>query len=275
MQPVDPYQSNSKSNVIWLVSGAVLLAAALGFGYGMGLLGKKGESSNPITQRAAEAPQPITPVQAQAPIPVTPRMDEKIVMPQDIYDWLLHLDGAEKLRRQISLKQMGEITASMTVMQLGGSLDMIQGLLDGDDSVLDEQSPSAGVQLDAEQSRAAWSDLISRFHAYPPPAECIPIANGYTEVLGETSSMMVEVIGALEASQNDPSAELAALYGMRGSSGDRIGAPADLTDGLLADICAKYDTRKWFMISSDFGGGGTLGKGAAVPELPDLGGLGF
>ena len=73
--------------------------------------------------------------------------------------------------------------------------------------------------------------------------------------------MIVEIVGQIQNAEADRKAALNALTGMKGTSDARIGKPSRDTDRLLGDICHKYDTAKWFSISSDFGAGmfGKLG----------------
>ena len=71
------------------------------------------------------------------------------------------------------------------------------------------------------------------------PAELIDKAVG-SESQEEVQKISGEIWGMTEASKVI----------------DRAGGA---TDGLRGDICAKYETRKWFDIARDIGGGGMMG----------------
>jgi hypothetical protein len=269
--PYDPYAGSSKKAWIWISIAGVLLAMTFGVVVGSsGVLGKMFGQGDNTTQVQGEGQKPVLPLVGSAPQATTPVVGEKIMMPADIYNWLLHLERIEKERERISLQQMGEVTTAMTMLSLGGTAEIMQGLLDGNTDVLDEP-PTANLQLDAAASREVWSGLDRQFESVPPPAECAQIYSSYDETLGETSRMMVEVIQALENSGSNPQNALSALYGMRGTSGDRVGDPAARTDDLVQAVCDRYGTRKWFTISRDFGGGGgSFGVGGGLPSLPNI-----
>ncbi|MEA2552890.1 MAG: hypothetical protein QOJ65_1066, partial [Fimbriimonadaceae bacterium] len=47
-------------------------------------------------------------------------------------------------------------------------------------------------------------------------------------------------------------------YTAQGTSGEGIDAKFAASDELLSQICDHYDTRKWFSISQDLGGGALI-----------------
>jgi hypothetical protein len=71
--------------------------------------------------------------------------------------------------------------------------------------------------------------------------------------------MITDVMDALTASKEDPQKALQSLYGMKNQS-TAIDQYGNETDRKVGDICDKYDTRKWFSISSDFGNSSILGS---------------
>ena len=66
--------------------------------------------------------------------------------------------------------------------------------------------------------------------------------------------MIGDLFGAVEGSTENRDAALAALMKMRGKS-TGIDKSAVKTDDLVQGICDKYETRKWFKITADVGGG--------------------
>lgn len=73
------------------------------------------------------------------------------------------------------------------------------------------------------------------------------------------------MMGALSDASNkaseDPTQSLEILTSMLGTSGGRIDNAAVATDRKVAEVCNKYQVRKWFDIAADVGGGimGRLG----------------
>ncbi len=125
---------------------------------------------------------------------------------------------------------------------------------------LEDNSKNQSVGLEkfkqaAKEKRVEWADLTTYFESKAPPAECASTSGAYREALGETSSMMVEILDAIGKSAEDPDAALKSLSKMQGTSGGRIDASAKKTDQLVQKICDKYKTRKWFSVASDVGGG--------------------
>ncbi|HXH60944.1 MAG TPA: hypothetical protein VNI20_06260, partial [Fimbriimonadaceae bacterium] len=124
------------------------------------------------------------------------------------------------------------------------------------------------LEGDTKDIRKTWKDLDAFFNSKQPPAECVPIKNAYEQCLGETGSMVLDVQKQLENSHDDPQGAINSLISMMGTSQGKIDVAANESDQLVYRICRKYDTFKWFKISSDIGGGLMGGMGGL------LGGLG-
>jgi hypothetical protein len=270
-QGYDPYNQQKKSPTGWLIGGGILFAALLGFGIGTGFFGLMGGSKPALNQQGAS--QPILPqtqnpapvfMQEAQPAPITPQEAKR--MPQDILDWLKHLEETERRRRSISNSQMGQLAVQMAYLSLGAGKDALQGLLNGDPDALENKEPMQDLAKDAGAKRQEWSDLNAFFKSYPPPDSCVPIYNSYSTVLQETGAMMLEVLEALSSAQENPEAAIGALNGMKGDSSSRIDVPAHETDRGVQQICDEYETRKWFSISSDFGSG-LMGQMGGLPNM--------
>lgn len=267
----DPYQQQKKGPIGWFIGGGVLLAALIGFGLGTGFFGLMGGSKPALNQQAnaqpilpqTQEPAPVFMQEAQ-PAPITPQEAKR--MPQDILDWLKHLEETERRRRGLSNNQMGSLAVQMAYLSLGAGKDAIQGLLNGDPDALENKEPMQDLSADAAKKRQEWSDLNAYFKSYPPPQSCVPIYNSYSTVLQETGAMMLEVLDALTTAQENPEGAIAALNAMKGDSSGRIDVPAKETDRGVQQICDEYETRKWFGISSDFGTG-LMGQMGGLPNM--------
>lgn len=255
----DPYRSEGKKRMLALSIGAgalVLLLAVVGGVNALGLTGKR----SPAVLAQEGAPPPAVLPDVQTSNPVLP--DEAKGMPEDVRNWLEHLRRTEDKRRSLSSEQIASLTTAMAKMNSSRITGLIDQIL-GDGTETPEQPVAEALHLDTQDKRAQWQQLRQEFMQVPPPADCVGIQASYNETLGETSAMIMEVLTALEGASDDPEAAIAALTKMQGTSSERIDVVAKETDSQVQTVCDKYDTRKWFSISSDIGGGimGKLGLG--------------
>lgn len=295
---VDPYQAQSRKSSTMLFVGLIVLALMGGFALGKGgFLNRSGEIAGEGQRISLEASGDSKPVQIQVPeepldLPVQlgfdptmpdlrqghqpdpgPQVADK--MPQEVREWLLHLERTESERNRMTKAQLGSVLGMMTGFGGGGSLEALANeALTGEEATVQEYDPSKRERAQGETAaiRKSWKDLNAYFNSKQPPAECVPIKNAYEQCLGETSAMMLDILGQLEKAESDPQAALNGLISMMGTSEGKIDVAAKQTDGMVGQICHKYDTWKWFSISGDIGGGlgalGGLGGG-----LGDLGGM--
>jgi hypothetical protein len=187
--------------------------------------------------------------------PTLPANGERVVMPDDVRNWLEHLERTERRREELSTEQLTSAMTMMTTLQLGTTLSNIEALLNGEESGEEPRSPAQTVRADIGAMESAWKTLDREFQSVPPPAECIPIKASYDQTLGETGAMIVHIVDQVSRADEDRDGALNALMKMRGTSSERIGKPARNTDDMVYQICRKYNTRKWFAIRSDFGSG--------------------
>lgn len=268
MQPQmpDPYAGQSKKSMVSLGIGIGVLATLILVGGGMfalGLMGAKKESvlgvapGNQGVLPVVPDGQPALPLVADTE-PTLPKPKEAIKMPDDIYNWLEHLRKTEEMRKDMSNNQIGELAVMMTQMKTTSITDAMRSLFTADESPIpiDEDQPNKdSLVIDAAKKRAEWKQLNDYFLSYPPPPECVPIQASYTQALGETGAMIVEILEAIDMASESPDKAIAALSKMQGTSGGRIDTLAKQTDDQVYDICNKYDTRKWFKVQGDVGGG--------------------
>lgn len=210
---------------------------------------------------------------------VTEYRDTGPSMPADVKAWLLHLERIEEYRMSMTKEQLSQAIGQMMGSGMAGNLQ------DAVDEALFGESPNGGQNYDPSQRakvqhstaelRQAWRELNVYFNSKQPPAECVPLKNTYETTLGETSTMMMDIMDAMEYSQRDPNGAISKLMQMMGTSEPRIDESARASERLLAGICRRYETRKWFKITPDVGGGlmGGMGGLGDISQLLDgLGG---
>lgn len=258
----DPYAANGRKNLAWLAAGALGLLLAVWLGAGAaGVLGV-GRSAAPGLEGRPRDPGPATEARGQEP---APSLDQTgpTPMPADVRAWLEHLEAIEARRKRLAEDQVAGLMVTMAQLQgLGGAEKMLGDLLgESDGESQPETTPAQDVAVATEAKRADWDELKADFEAVPPPQECLALRGSYAQALGETGKMILDVFEAMDGAASDPQQAIAALNRLRGTSADRIDAAAGEADRRLGEICDKYETRKWFSVSKDFGGGaGGLGR---------------
>jgi len=271
--------SGSGSGEVALVGGDDdQLAQSIGRGTPSTLLG--GGLGQPLTQQAGKGRAPgaqslgngYQPPRLQSgfdPNPQTAQQFDR--MPAEIRAWLEHLERTEDERVRLSKKQLGSLISQMMSMGLSGAaFDDLTAEAFGRESKGAGQNYDPGqrnkVENDAAEVRKSWRELNTFFNSVQPPSECVPIKNSYEQCLGETSAMVMDIMGALQESHDDASGAISTLMQMMGTSEGKIDVAAKQSDRQVSDICRKYETFKWFRISGDVGGG--------LRGLGGLGGLG-
>lgn len=262
MQP-DPYANETKKSTLALGIGIGILVTLLLVGGGLAALGLLGPKNESVTVKAPAGTAPVLPKVVENE-PVLPKPAEAVRMPDDVYEWLEHLRKTEAARKEMSADQIGDLTVMMAKMKGQGITDAMKSLFTPEESPIpidDGPSQSEDLAIDAAKKRAQWKELSDFFLSYPPPAECAPIQASYAQALGETGAMIVEVLEAVDMASESPEKAIAALTKMQGTSGGRIDELAKQTDSQVSEICRRYETRKWFDIQGDVGGGFLSGLG--------------
>jgi hypothetical protein len=233
------------------------LAAAGASSRGPNLLSARGETPDTnMVQEQGSTPTPALLASETRTTAPTLREDQS-GMPSDIRRWLEHLERIEKMRNTLAATQMMQAVSQMARLQAQDMTSMM-GDGDGDDGEaaanrkMDERANGYARETDA--MRRAWIDLATQFHAVPPPGECMGARANYDQVIGNTGSMMLEIINAVRSASKDRERALQTLQSMQGQSNDRIDRYAKETDSIVAEICRRYDTPKWFDIRGDIGG---------------------
>lgn len=214
----------------------------------------------PSTLAAPAAETPQTPVmqQGSTPPPAATLAVEKAGMPDDVRNWLEHLNRIEQTRVGLAASQIQNAMRTLATLQSGDLAWAMDG--DEEDSNADatrkkQQERAQRVGNDMQSLQTAWRTLSTAFNSVPPPAECVGIKANYDQVINQTGNMMVDIIGQLQNASKDPQAAISALTAMQGQSKSRIDVPARAADQGVGSICRKYDVTKWFDIQGDVGSG--------------------
>ncbi len=264
-QAPDPYAASgtkTRNAVVAAVVGALLVGALAGV-FGARLLARTASVPGGETLAVRErGPAPV--LQRTAAVPALPPTLDRTrkTMPADVRAWLEHLERIERKRGELSRQGVAKILVMSSAIQGGGAeLQALKGFADAasDPDAPDPKSPAQGVGETAEEMQAAWAALQREYDAAAPPAACRPLANGYRNALRETGAMIGDLTAAIAGASADPQAAVAKLEGMKGSSA-RIDGYGKASDAELGRICDEYETRKWFSVAGDFGGGGILDK---------------
>ena len=235
-------------------------AGALGLGGTVGTprsLQATGSGGPPVLEALGGVQRPILRTEGSSGPPVLERPGQLVVMPDDIRAWLEHLRRTEERRMRLAEDQTAELMVSLTLLQGGDPLSNIGDLLNEDDP-LDANSKAPSIQKttdDTQRQRKLWVELTTFFNSVPPPAECVPIRNEYDQVVRETGAMMSDIANVVDGASSNPQTALATLMRMQGKSKERVDRPATESDAMVGELCRKYNTRKWFDIRGDAGGG--------------------
>lgn len=262
LPPGPPAGYGNTARATWIgagISAAALTLALVGLN-AAGILRLTGNRPEPTLRSTAEKAPPTTrKVQAG--------------MPDDIRAWLEHLERIEKQRVALAKEQVRMLMIDASEFQATAYADSLKALL-GEDPGSTEIPPEYDSKKKAsnivESVRPAWKSLAEEFEAVSPPEECMPIAAKYSQVLRETGAVTGDIIETMTTFGSEPSTAIDKLQGIMKSHTKQIDQPAIEVDQGVADICDKYDTRKWFDVVGNVGGGGSLYS----PNMPGLGNLG-
>jgi hypothetical protein len=187
----------------------------------------------------------------------------KITMPDDLYNWLKHLERCEKKKQALTGSQMRELKQLQAQLQGAGGMTTPQDV----DNLSDpdyNSFPTIDKAVAAfNEFQPDWEALKKEFDSVPPPQECKPVAEAYDTGLQNMIDIFASVSKIVESTHiNDAgdikkSADDARKVGLHHSRG--IDGEFQETDDLVQSICDKYQTRKWFKIDAHGGTGGLFG----------------
>lgn len=227
------------------------------FGGGTNALRAEGAGGTSALQAEGALGSDLLKVRGSGTTPPLSARGTKRYMPDDIRRWLEHLERIERMRGELCISQISAGMVDKMGLGSGASLDMAKKILANPDD--DPTPPDKEMAESNKRHDMGWAELLDDFNSLPPPAECVPIRDKYQQTLDETRKMIEEITGHLDNAAENPQAAIEALQRMIGTSSGRIDKNGIETDRLIGEICARYDTAKWFSINADFGGG-TLGK---------------
>lgn len=215
-------------------------------------------SGQELLRAEGEDPKiPLLRAEGSPPPPTLNQGAQRIEMPADIRRWLEHLEAIEKRKNDLSMKQLSQMAVLMQQMKvLGGGMGMLneeEGGYGGD------LGPSETAKGSFDAMRPEWNQLITDFRSFPPPAECKPIADDYNRAINEIPGMNSDLAEILAGVASDPAAALEKVMKIQNTSSNVIDRYLGASDSKVGDICRKYETRKWFDIKTDVGGG-LMGK---------------
>lgn len=191
-----------------------------------------------------------------------PSQGERVRMPQDVYDWLCHLQRIEAKKEHIL---SGQSTRSRRMPDSFPKPGRIPDNFDDPDApnsitgMAVDSSFLDGIRQRIDALSEDWKQLTREFNSYPPPAECRAMAQDYDQAIREIGAQIQDVASMFDSAMSDPFGAIAKLETMKGFSESTIDDPLDQVDAAVGDICQKYETRKWFKISSHRGSPSMLG----------------
>ncbi len=259
--------TNSKRTIV-VVASSILGLAVLAFGLNAaGVIRIGGKAGGDALKAQGQLGGPVLQVQGKAGGDMTQVINEHKTMPKDIYDWLEHLRKTEFKADQLTARQVSDFSITKILTGTGMSEDTMKQLLWGDPGEAELKPPTEDIAKKAAQAQREWEELRTFFNSYPPPAECVPIRNSYDQGLKETGAMLFEILDAIAKVFENPSEAHRLVSEMKGDSAKRVDSNRKDTDQKVADICNKYDTKKWFDIPADIGGGmlGSMGMPNVSP----------
>lgn len=225
-----------------------------------GALAVTGEqNAQPVLQAtgALQAPELLR-AEGNAGRPVLERAGSRVVMPDDIRNWLEHLRITEERRMRLAEEQINQALPFAAAGMAGLSgIEALFGDLDDPPVTVPEQLSNKSREGVVQGIRKSWGELTVFFNSVPPPVECVSIRNNYDQVVRETGNLTGEILEAITSP--DTAAALSKVQDIRRRNKTLIDEPAIEADALVAELCRRYNTRKWFEIKGDVEGG-TMGK---------------
>lgn len=270
----DPYASQRRGRN--LVLTAVGLAALVGGLVGIGafaLLSRRDSAPAAALSQRTAGPPPLLAARGTPPPPALGETRKR--MPDELRAYLEHVERIERKRADLSKKGLGALLAALPAAQQGLGLQGLKDFVAGAQDPENAPEPRTGVDElkgRATEMRAKWGSLTNEFAAVPPPDEARGLADEYGRTLRETGAQITDILDAVATSGDDPQKAVSALTSMKGGS-TTIDASATRSDREVGRLCDKYDTRKWFAISADFGLGGDLLGGFGAGTGGGAGGL--
>jgi hypothetical protein len=208
----------------------------------------------PVLIKNDHAPAPILAKTDEPPPPVLAKPTDVVKMPDDIFNWLKHLEKIEKQKKELLRRQIAEMKVfEQMVGALGAGIGMTNPYDQADTDPKEDKDPGEVTQYKFDDLKPDWATLLQDFESVPPPPECQKIANEYETGLEAVPNMIGEVNAVFSQVSTDPNGALKKMNEMQNRSYAEIDQPFANSDVDVQYICDEYKTPKWFNIG-DAGG---------------------
>lgn len=216
------------------------------------LLSSNGSLGGPVMSKLGNLTPPVMEQNAQKP--------PDVQMPDDVYNWLKHLEKCEAMKVEIAGDQAADVQLWMQKFQvLGPGMSMMDPYDQSSDNP-EDKAPGSYASGKIKDMRPKWDELLTFFRSVPPPQECVPIADDFDRAIREIPGMMGDLSDVLNAADTDPNDAMKRVKKMQNGSYGDIDRYFDRCDQKVGAICMKYKTNKWFNIKGDVVAGGMMGK---------------
>lgn len=251
--------ANKKSKLPWIL-GAIALLLLIGSGFiVLNMLKKTGEDPTKMLQKNGNLPGPMLKKTGEEK-PMLAKTGETLPPPPEPdLRWLYHLEKIEQRRGALAKKGLAKFMVMAQPGQFGTDLKGLESLATGDPDVNMPDTAPDMISAESAEAKKEWAQLRKDFDSFPPPPDCVTIAEPYGHAMDETSAMMTDVMDAIAVAKEDPNKALESLYGMKNKSSS-IDNYGNTADERVQALCSKYNKRKWFSVNSDFGNSSIFGS---------------
>ena len=247
-----------KSKLPWILASVLaLLLLASGFVI-FNMLKKSGREANALKSNGVMPGSMLKKTGDEAPFlkktgatpPPPPEPDLR---------WLYHLEKIEQRRAELSKKELAKfmVLAQTAQFNAANAQDLTNFAANSEADF--PSTATDAISADSIAAKKDWAQLRADFDSFPPPKDCVTIAEPYGHALDETRAMMTDVLDAIGIAKDDPNKALQSLYGMQNKS-KSIDAYGNTADERVQALCSKYNKRKWFSVNSDFGNSSIFGS---------------
>jgi hypothetical protein len=248
-----------KSKLPWILAAtALLLLIGSGFVV-LNMLKKTGEDPSKMLQKNGNLPGPMLKKVGDEKPYLGKTGENPPPAPEPDLRWLYHLEKIEKRRGELAKKGLAKFMVMAQPGQFGTDMNGLNQLTTGDPEANMPDSAPDMISAESAEAKKEWAKLREDFDSFPPPPDCVTIAEPYGHAMDETRAMMTDVMDAITVSKEDPQKALASLYGMQNKS-KSIDEFGNLADERVQALCSKYNKRKWFSVNSDFGNSSIFGS---------------
>jgi hypothetical protein len=224
----------------------------LGGGSGNDRLRVSGSSAPPGTQDIAAIPPQSLSVTGKNGEPAVAMTDQR--MPEDVRRWLEHLKRVDRMRESANSDLVADMVKTMVAVKPAT-------MTDEEDVAAAEARRKDTADHAIKDVDQIFSRLTQEFQKLPPPEECRPIADRYSQLLLGTRLMLSEILAAMQAG------DIRALESKKGTSYGRIDNQAEEANGLIDGLCKKYKEPNNYSVFVDKAG--SLGLGMGADMTPD------